>query len=102
MKTRCKGHNHSSLELETLHNQLKPLQPQLICQYVNSPYIRPNQIDLLGHRFFSKQFGSVGREKNENRKKDVIYINSDPCHAMCQNTEISTACIFRKKSVAKR
>ena len=29
-------------------------------------------------------------------KKYVIYINSDPCHAMCQNTEISTACIFCK------
>ena len=32
----------------------------------------------------------------------VIHINSDPCHAMCQNTEISTGCIFRKKSIAKR
>ena len=36
------------------------------------------------------------------KKKYVIYIDLDPCHAMRQNTEISTVCIFRKKSVAKR
>ena len=40
--------------------------------------------------------GSVGRKKNENKKKMKFYINSDLCHAMCQNTKISTARIFRK------